>query len=89
VYLTVGQGPPLPTVTAVINRHGALVLSMLLHDEGTVLRIQNELTSEATDCRVVWVEVDVSGTYKLGIEFIHNTPAFWGEVYEKRMLGTQ
>ena len=86
VSLTAGQVPPVAALTAVINRHGALLLSALPYDVGAVLRLQNELTLTATDCLVVWVgEADPSGGHKLGVEFVNAAPTFWGTVYEDRL----
>jgi len=86
VTLTAGQAPPVAALTAVVNRQGALLLSALPYDVGAVLRLQNELTLTATDCRVVWVgEADPSGAHKLGVEFVDADPTFWGTVYEDRV----
>ena len=75
VTLTAGQAPPVAALTAVVNRHGALLLSALPYDVGAVLRLQNELTVTTTNCGVVWVgEADPSGAHKLGVEFIDDDP---------------
>ena len=77
ISLTAGHVPPVAALTAVINRHGALLLSALPYDVGAVLRLQNELTLTATDCLVVWVgEADPSGGHKLGVEFVNAAAAF-------------
>jgi hypothetical protein len=55
VNLTVGQDPAVQASTAVVNRHGALVLSPAGFAAGTVLTIQNGITFQATEGRVVWV----------------------------------
>jgi hypothetical protein len=85
VSLTVaGQDLPVQGRTAIINRHGALVLSRVGYAAETLLKIQNGITGEATACRVVWVsQDDVSKLHKLGIEFVDNAPTFWGTVYEE------
>ena len=86
VSLVTGQDPPADGLTAVVNRHGALVLSPTLYKEGTILRIRNELNSEATHCRVTWVApTDLSGACKLGLEFLDAAPTFWGNVYGQRL----
>jgi hypothetical protein len=80
----VGQGPPQRGVTAVVNQHGALVLSPTTHEAGTTLWVRNELSLNATRCRVVWVGLaDPGGLHKLGIEFVDETPMFWGSTSEE------
>jgi hypothetical protein len=86
VRLTVGQDRAVHGTTAVVNRHGALVLSPVGYAAGTLLKIQNEITLEATACRVVWAsQDDQRNTHKLGVEFVDDAPMFWGVVYEKRL----
>jgi len=83
VSLAVGQYPPEHGVTAVVNRHGALLLSPLRFEEGTTFSIRNELSSETTCCRVTWIDsMDPSGVHKLGVEFVEEAPTFWGSAYE-------
>ncbi len=83
VSLGVGQGPPLPGLTAVVNRHGALLSSSIQCEEGATLWIRNELNSEVTRCRVVYVgPVDARREQRLGIEFVDEAPVFWGNGYE-------
>jgi hypothetical protein len=85
VSLTASQGSSVNALTAVINRHGALILSAMPYDEGMILTIQNELTMDSTSCRVVWVgDLDPSDAYKIGVEFVDEVPSFWGSVYEER-----
>lgn len=70
-------------MTAVVNRHGALLLSPIEYQEGTTLSMRNELTAEATNCRVTWIGSTESGTvHKLGVEFVDAAPTFWGKAYE-------
>ena len=83
VSLIVGQDPPVPGLTAVVNRHGALILSPVQYEEGTILLVRNEFTSDVNRCRVAGVgPVDPSGAHKLGVEFVDEAPTFWGEMYE-------
>ena len=85
VSLIASQGSSDNALTAVINRHGALILAAIRYDEGMILTIQNELTMDSTSCRVVWVgDPDPSGVYKIGVEFVDEAPKFWGNVYEER-----
>jgi hypothetical protein len=83
VSLRIGQNPPEHGVTAVVNRQGALLLSPVEYEEGAIASIRNELTTEATDCRVTWIGSTESGTvHKLGVEFLDAPPTFWGKDYE-------
>jgi hypothetical protein len=87
IRLTVGQDPPQRGLTAVVNRHGALVLSPIPYEESTIVWIRNELTSETTCCLVVWAgAVDTDGTHKLGVEFVDEAPTFWGSAYEEAVI---
>ena len=83
----VGQDQMVRGRTAVVNRHGALVLSPVRYAAGTFLTIQNESSLEATVCRVTWLgEDDISEIHKLGVEFVDDdTSTFWGAVYEERL----
>jgi len=82
VSLRVGEAPPEHGVTAVVNLHGALMLSPVRYEQGTTLWIRNELNSEVTSGRVTWVgQVDASGAHKIGVEFVDESPNFWGSVY--------
>ena len=65
-----------------MNRHGALLLSPIQYEAGTTLWVRNNLSLEATRCRVTWVGPgDPSGVYKVGVEFVDEAPTFWGSVY--------
>jgi hypothetical protein len=86
VSLTIGQDLAVQGTTAVVNRHGALVLSPVGCAAGTLVKIRNEITLQATTCRVVWVgQDDQSDIHKLGVEFVDDAPTFWGSVYEERL----
>jgi len=71
---------------AVMSRHGALVLSPVRYPTGTLLKIQNEISLATAVCRVTWVGSDDLGEiHKLGVEFVDDTPTFWGADYEDRL----
>jgi hypothetical protein len=73
-------------ITAVVNRHGALLLAAMPCPVGSILGIHHELAVETIPCRVVWVgDVDPSGAHKVGIEFIDEAPNFWGRIYDDRL----
>ena len=73
---------PLAATTAVVNLHGALILSPVPWPSGTILEIRNEKTKLSTQGRVVWSGAkDDSGSYKLGVEFEVPASSFWGDDY--------
>ena len=72
-------------MTAVINLNGALILSRLNWPTGCELRIKNLSTGLQTLGRVVWCgNRDLTGWYKLGLEFPDPSPEFWGELYDAK-----
>jgi hypothetical protein len=77
---------PLPeastAVTAVINLHGALILSPVPWPSGAALEIRNQKTNRSIRARVVWTgPKEGSGSYKLGVEFEDPESGFWGVDY--------
>ena len=70
-------------LTAVINLHGALILSSVNCPSGTTITIKNQKTGREVGARVVWSGNDESttGAYKLGVEFQAPSPEFWAEEY--------
>ncbi len=80
--LIASEGPLYNGHTAVVNCHGALILSPENFAEETTLEIQNQTTGESTKCRVVWAGGENRpGLYKLGIELLEDLPEFWGVDY--------
>ena len=74
---------PLAALTAVINLHGALILSSVNWPPGSELTIKNPETGLEVRGRVVWSgRQDRDGSYKLGVEFQASSPEFWGERYD-------
>jgi hypothetical protein len=77
------KGEPQPALTAVINLHGALILSSVNWPSGSDLRIKNPETKLEVRARIVWSgSQDPTGSYKLGVEFQASSPEFWGERYD-------
>jgi PilZ domain len=71
--------------TAVINLHGALILSPVPWVSGTILKIRNQKTDRLIEARVVWTGPDDgTGLYKLGVEFEEPESGFWGHDYSLR-----
>jgi hypothetical protein len=76
-------------VTAVINLHGALILSHVPWPSGTALQIRNQKTNRSIRARVVWTGAkDGSGSYKLGVEFEGPESGFWGDHYSGKPVQT-
>jgi hypothetical protein len=72
----------LSATTAVINLHGALIVSPVPWVSGTILKIRNQKTKRSIEARVVWTgSDDGTGSYKLGIEFEEPESGFWGSDY--------
>lgn len=77
------NGESLEVFTAVINLHGALILSPVNWSQGTLLHIDSKKTGLQVRGRVVWSgSREVSGFHKLGVEFESAAPEFWAEEYD-------
>jgi hypothetical protein len=73
----------LEITTAVINLHGALILSPVLWAEGTTLTIDNKKTGLQICAQVVWAgNKEPTGLHKLGVEFEAASEDFWGSQYD-------
>jgi len=60
-----------------------LILSRMNWPVGCELRIKNPDTGLQTLGRVVWCgNQDLTGWFKLGVEFRNPPPEFWGELYD-------
>lgn len=69
--------------SAVVNRHGALILCGLNCPDGVVLAVKNKTNDETVACRVVWCGSEVvEAERKLGIEMLEAHPDFWGLDFE-------
>jgi hypothetical protein len=68
--------------TAVINLHGALIVTPIHWPVGTVLKIRNGLTDHEILGHVTWIGAqDSDGRFKVGIEFEAAVNDFWGGSY--------
>ena len=68
--------------TAVVNRHGALVLCPVVYPDESNLRITNLESGETAPFRVVWWgQDDLQGMHKAGAEMLEERPNFWGPAY--------
>ena len=73
------QGAVIQGQTAVVNRHGALILCGLNCGDDDLLDVTNRTTLEQVACRVVWCGSElVGGRRKLGVEMTEDRPRFWG-----------
>lgn len=69
--------------SAVVNRHGALILCGINCPDGVVIEVKNKTTGEAVACRVVWCGSEiVDAERKLGIEMLEDRPDFWALDFE-------
>ncbi|MGA7622096.1 MAG: PilZ domain-containing protein [Candidatus Acidiferrales bacterium] len=80
------SGESLEVTTAVINLHGALILSPVFWAEGTTLTIENKKTGLQIRGQIVWAGgKERSGVHKLGVEFEAASQDFWGSQYDPYM----
>ncbi len=80
--LCVSDGTPVAAHTAVISRHGAMILASARWEQDSEIEMQNQKTKETSKCRIVWSGgEDHPGIYKLGIEMLEDHPRFWAEDY--------
>lgn len=65
------------TRTLVVNAHGALIslAANVVLDQTLVL--QNALTGEERECRVVFTDRNLIGPIEVGLEFRNPAPYFW------------
>ena len=76
-------GESLEVVTAVINLHGALILSPVNWPQGTMLTIDSKKTGLRIRGRVVWSgSKEPTGFHKLGVEFESAASEFWAGQYD-------
>jgi hypothetical protein len=69
--------------TAVINLHGALIVTATEWPIGTNLKITNQRTNREIGGRVGWIgPQDTAGRFKVGIEFDVAVTDFWGAAYD-------
>jgi hypothetical protein len=69
--------------TAVINLHGALIMTLTEWPVGTILKITNQRTHREIGGRVGWIGTqDSAGRFKVGIEFETPVTDFWGTSYD-------
>jgi hypothetical protein len=68
--------------TVVVNAHGGLLHMTNEIDNGVMIVLENLLTEEQLECRVVFVgELQDTGQ-RIGVEFLTPAPRFWGIEFE-------
>jgi hypothetical protein len=69
------------TQTLVVNAHGALMALAEKVAHKQRLLMQNMDSGEQKECRVVYVEKDLTGPTKVAVEFTRPAPSFWRIAY--------
>ena len=69
------------TQTLVVNAHGALMVLAENVVPKQRLLMQNIDGGEQKECRVVYVEKDLTGPTKVAVEFTRPAPSFWRIAY--------
>lgn len=70
--------------TAVVNRHGALLLAPEAYPEGTILEITNLESGRSASFVVVWTGGPATRRLvRLGVELREGPEDFWGPDYER------
>ena len=69
------------TQTLVINAHGALIALADKVAPKERLLVQNIDTGEQQECRVVYVEKELTGPTKVAVQFTQPAPSFWRIAY--------
>ena len=67
--------------TAVINRHGGLIVCRVGYDEGTQVQVTNLRSGESARFRVVWCSDAEDGHFRIGVELL-DALDFWGSAYD-------
>ena len=81
------QGRRHRVLTAVINLHGAMILSPVDLPADSGFKIKNANTGIEVNARVVWSgRQSTRGSYKLGVEFEDSSPEFWGVTYDPNAI---
>ena len=74
------DGQTVDAVSAVINKHGALIVAPVVYGSGRIVRLANLRTERQIEARVVWGSSAADEGCKIGIEFLEELD-FWGDDY--------
>lgn len=64
--------------TVVVNAHGGLLLMKHEIKDGEMLILENPVTQEEQECRVVFLGEPSNRGQRVGVEFLTPSPHFWG-----------
>ena len=64
--------------TVVVNAHGGLLLLKHEIKDGETLVLENPVTQEELECRVVFLGEPSDRGQRVGVEFLTPSPHFWG-----------
>jgi hypothetical protein len=68
--------------TVVVSAHGGLLQLSNEIDNGEMIVLENPLTQEELECRVVFVGELQDAGQRIGVEFLTPAPHFWGIDFE-------
>jgi hypothetical protein len=79
VYRPLRQGPQFyeSTQTLVVSAHGALMALTGRVVPNQRLLVQNTVSGEQQECRVVYVRKELTEPPKVAVEFTRPAPSFW------------
>jgi hypothetical protein len=68
--------------TVVVNAHGGLLNLSNEVDNGEMIVLENPVTQEEQECRIVFIGAAGNRGQRVGIEFLTPAPRFWGIEFE-------
>jgi hypothetical protein len=68
--------------TVVVNAHGGLLNLTNEVENGEMLVLENPVTMEEQECRIVFIGEAGKRGQRIGIEFLTPAPHFWGIEFE-------
>jgi len=82
IHLDVQPLEPVAATTAVINLHGALIVTAGPWVSGKRIKLRNRKNNRSINARVIWTgPTDETGLQKLGVGFEQPESGFWGDDY--------
>jgi hypothetical protein len=85
--ITGAGGTAHESYSAVINAHGALLISPVEYPGGTIVLLENQRQGVTSRGRVIWSGGEEEGTgFKLGVELLDGVD-FWGRDYDPGEAG--
>ncbi len=68
--------------TVVVSAHGGLLTLGNEVDSGEMLVLENPVTQEEQECRIVFIGEAGNRGQRVGVEFLTPAPHFWGLEFE-------